>query len=874
MAITKDTIFSEIEADYQKALELSKQLAIQENRRLDQMYLCNELSEEEYDIKRRNLAAQLQELELENRRQKFIRQINADKEVERRKAEEDRRKAEEDRRRLEADRKAQESFERQRRSDEARHRIESLDWESMSAEERNKLLEEEMSKNSAIYNLLRRQQIEEEVKRKLKLQQLQAEKELLEAEKESAETAEDRARIQQEIDNKQQEIDDSEDEVSEGERAGKKIAEWIADELSKFVSGIFDAVDQNISLYSQYMGKVDARLQTLDTTAKTLDSIHDKYDKAFGMSPYVQQAELYKAVDKLSSEGISYNIEERAFLSSIADKMVASFNVSNQTLTNLIRLYQQDITQALLGNEAMLTQIFNTRYEDSSYLAQNYDEQVLSAISTSMALMDVDSAIEYQYQIQKWLGSLYEVGVSGETVMSIASAINALGSGNANAFTDSNIGVLLNMALRDSGYSVADALTQGVTPDLINDLMASVITLLHDIKDNTSNQVTLAAYADTLGISVADIRGFYNLYDDIVSLKGYTTNLVEAEAEVEVQIVDIIKERTTFAEKFNNVMDNLGVSLGFNIADSTGEYVAWKLGGILTDLGQTVGGVTGNVLSKIGYGDRIAILLEAFGDAMDTGDKHWYSFLPDFIENLVNLFNPKTWQNVMNNLKGDTMLSFIENSESVRVVGDRGLDWVSPAVVNTEGTNIGTAYSALATKANNFGAYTAEQLNDIITTSGVSKSVSLQAPATSNDRIDLTTPRETYDMTAYKSNEIKYNNALADSVTTYAQATTGLNSLATYDEATTSYSVTGAERNAQFTDDDVYQELFFKHDHPIWVSVKDFQLDALKQLEIEDGHSFRDRLLNAFLNVLSGNAVNVDLINNDVQTLLSAIRSA
>lgn len=864
MAITEENIFSEIEADYQKALRLAQQLSEQENRILDQKRNSNELSEEEYNIRRANLQAKLEEIELENMKQRFLRQMNAEQEAERRN---------------------QAAYDSNRKIQIAQERVETLNWESMSAEQRNKLLEEEMSKNTAIYNLLRKKQIEEEVQRKLKLQQLQAEKELLEAEKESASTAAERAEIQDKIDKKEQEISQQEGEVeTEGERAGKKIAEWIASKLSEFVSSIFDAVDQNISLYSQYMGKVDARLQTLDTTAKTLDSIHDKYDKAFGMSPYVQQTKLYEAVDKLSSEGISYNIEERAFLSSIADKMVASFSVSNQTLTNLIRLYQQDITQALLGNEAMLTQIFNTRYEDSSYLAQNYDEQVLSAISTSMALMDVDSAIEYQYQIQKWLGSLYEVGVSGETVMSIASAINALGSGNANAFTDSNIGVLLNMALRDSGYSVADALTQGVTPDLINDLMASVITLLHDIKDNTSNQVTLAAYADTLGISVADVRGFYNLYDDIVSLKGYTTNLVEAEAEVEAQIVDIMKERTTFAEKFNNVMDNLGVSLGFNIADSTGEYVAWKLGGILTDLGQTVGGNTGNKLSKAGYIDRLVILLSAFGDAMNfdgdvnVGDLENESKLGwafDFVDNLLNLFSKDTWENVMNNLKGTSIFPFLQENDMVRVTGDRGLDWTAPSVVgvNESGNLIGTIADEITAKYGlQSGSLTIANLNDIITASGVSKSTSLR-PSVNDNRIEFTIP-DGASKYAYASDELKYNKGLADSIVTYEQATTGLNSLATYDEATTSYSVTGTEVNGMYTDDDVYQELFFKHDHPIWVSIKDLQPDALQQLEISDGHSFRDRLLNAFLNVLSGNAVNVDLINNDVQTLLSAIRSS
>ena len=81
--------------------------------------------------------------------------------------------------------------------------------------------------------------------------------------------------------------------------------------------------------------------------------------------------------------------------------MVNSFYVGNATLTRLIRLYQEDFTQAMLGNEAWLTQMFNMMYEDTSYL-KNVDDSILSALTDVMSTMSRSDAIAFQFEVQKW----------------------------------------------------------------------------------------------------------------------------------------------------------------------------------------------------------------------------------------------------------------------------------------------------------------------------------------------------------------------------------------------------------------------------------------------------------------------------------------
>lgn len=775
--------------------------------------------------------------------------------------------------------------------------------------------------------------------------------------------------------------------------------------VSSRINSIIDTVDQNMELYSDYMGRVTARLQSLDGKSKTFDTIMETYDGGgFTASPYVRQVELYKNIDRLSSEGISYNIEERAFLASLADKMVASFNVSGQTLTRLIRVYQQDITQAMLGSEALLTQLFNMQYQDTAYLAQDIDESVLSNIAEALSTMSVENAVEFQYQIQKWLGSLYEVGVSDTTVNALASAINALGTGNVEQFTNEGIGTLLNMALKNAGYSVSDVLTQGLSADLVNDLLSSVISLLHDIKDNTSNQVTLAAYANVLGVSVSDIRGFYNLYDDIAVLKNYSTSLIEAESEVDSQIVSIVNERTTTQEAIKNVIENLGVAMGREISEDS--YIAWLVGKTLVSAGSTIPGIVGGVVSLLGYADQLVIMASALGSALtnenlsvdESGDLD-ASSKKGALRGFKALFSADTWNNLFKSLSGESLLTFMTNTEGIDVVSSRGSTYgvVNPVYggaanelsasyeLQSKGTSeeSTTALSPeqLSSRASRATTWALQSTPELLSTyeinkptvSSVEENVSEQSksdsavkwytpdeyaklysdyglekdataplpeteymkeksvapsvqfilPETLNTqattynvqeglessiefvRPETTTSQSGYEykgqatpelltdygltdksqtkpiygptstasrLTTYKSNELAYNSSLYDALIQNQRTRTGVSSLANYDNE---YQISSGEAyEADVTEYDIYQELFYKHEHPIWVSVKDFQPDALDQLRIEstDDLAHRDTdNLKRIADCVLGDRMQVDF-DTDTYYMLSSVR--
>lgn len=64
-------------------------------------------------------------------------------------------------------------------------------------------------------------------------------------------------------------------------------------------------------------------------------------------------------VQSLAQQGIVYNIEQRAFLETISDKIAATFDTTNATLLRLVKLQQSDSTASRLGMEAYLTRYFN-----------------------------------------------------------------------------------------------------------------------------------------------------------------------------------------------------------------------------------------------------------------------------------------------------------------------------------------------------------------------------------------------------------------------------------------------------------------------------------------------------------------------------------
>jgi hypothetical protein len=73
--------------------------------------------------------------------------------------------------------------------------------------------------------------------------------------------------------------------------------------------------------------------------------------------------------------------------------------------------------------------MFNQYFSDSSYLQTAYDN-VASALFEMSAMQSRNQAVETEFIIQKWLGSLYSLGASDNIVQQIATGLGYLGSGN------------------------------------------------------------------------------------------------------------------------------------------------------------------------------------------------------------------------------------------------------------------------------------------------------------------------------------------------------------------------------------------------------------------------------------------------------------
>ena len=87
-----------------------------------------------------------------------------------------------------------------------------------------------------------------------------------------------------------------------------------------------------------------------------------------GVSPFVKQENIVSNLETLVGKGISYNIEQRAFLMTVKDKIATTFDAADGTLLRLIRIQQADSTAGRLGMESALNAFLNEMYETSEYL--------------------------------------------------------------------------------------------------------------------------------------------------------------------------------------------------------------------------------------------------------------------------------------------------------------------------------------------------------------------------------------------------------------------------------------------------------------------------------------------------------------------------
>ena len=119
-----------------------------------------------------------------------------------------------------------------------------------------------------------------------------------------------------------------------------------------------------------------------------------------GISPLIKQESVVSNLEKLVGQGISFDVEQRAFLETIKYKIATTFEAADGTLLRLVRIQQQDTTAARLGMESALTSFLNNMYETTEYM-QSVAKSVRNSLQEAEALMGSKSAAAFEYQVQK-----------------------------------------------------------------------------------------------------------------------------------------------------------------------------------------------------------------------------------------------------------------------------------------------------------------------------------------------------------------------------------------------------------------------------------------------------------------------------------------
>lgn len=350
--------------------------------------------------------------------------------------------------------------------------------------------------------------------------------------------------------------------------------------LGKLSDALSGAIEEALGAMSKHMGSMDARLQgatALDGQAMTYKKISDNLNSTLAINPYISQIKLLDKISDLTEKGIAYNLEERAYIASLTDKMVPTFDALNTSLLSMIRLQQQDLTMAQMGAEARLLKTLNANYQDTSYLNNQYDA-VYSGITDALSTMSGSSGVEFNYALQKWLGALYSVGLSDAAVNTIAQGINALGSGNISALnSNSGLQTLMAMSAQSAGLGYSTLLTQGLSAKDVNELMRAMVNYLKQIADSTTNQVTKSQWASILNLSsIANLKAFQNLsVSDINALYEDVITYQNAYAEFGEQQKNLSK-RYTLEDMYNNILENIMFTFGNNIVDNPLQYGTYK----------------------------------------------------------------------------------------------------------------------------------------------------------------------------------------------------------------------------------------------------------------------------------------------------------
>lgn len=461
----------------------------------------------------------------------------------------------------------------------------------------------------------------EEYKQKIKnLEKLTSErfkKEAIQAKKQADEKAKQAAKAKgQEIkssadgifkkgatwEERKQSFNDFKDQVTD-EETGKANKKAIALVAAKLVSDFAKQLENEIDEIANKQGRVDTRLHgssNKQSNGSYWDQIVKDITGVGAVNPFFKQKDYASKIEDLVDRGIAFNIEQRAFLATIKDKIATTFDAADSTLLRLIRIQQEDSTAGRLGMEVALNAFLNNMYENTEYLKM-VAASVRSSLEEMQSLMQGAEAAEVEYQVQKWLGSLYSVGMSQTAVQGISDTFGKIAAGQIEGLTGGGTSNLLIMAASEAGIPITDILTHGINAEDTNKLLQAVVNYLADLSDSAKdNRVIQQQLANVFGIKASDLRAATNL-----ALPGSVNNISKNSLTYEGMLGQLMSmagsmgSRTSLAEAMSNIWANGQYTLSGSIASSPIAYFIYKMAKMLDDV---AGGIDLPFINVMGFG--------------------------------------------------------------------------------------------------------------------------------------------------------------------------------------------------------------------------------------------------------------------------------
>lgn len=304
-----------------------------------------------------------------------------------------------------------------------------------------------------------------------------------------------------------------------------------------------------------------------------------------GMNPLVKQADVVDSLKTLVGKGIAFNVEQRAFIDTISDKIANTFNAADGALLKLVRIQQADTTAARLGMESALTTFLNNMYETTEYMTDAADA-IRASIYEASALMGAAESTAFEYQVQKWMGSLYSAGFSNTE--GLAGALGKLAAGDISGIDNGGYGNLLIMAANRANLSIAEILADGLDDSETNQLMKAMVEYLGEIYDETKNSKVVAQqFANVYGLTASDLKAAANLSRDTGNISRNNLSYGGMLGQLAL-MASTAMIRTSTGEMMTNLFENLKYGISQNMATNPALYAAYTIAGMLDD---TVGGI-------------------------------------------------------------------------------------------------------------------------------------------------------------------------------------------------------------------------------------------------------------------------------------------